>query len=484
MIECKEPCFRQLYRAYLRRYFVFRVLKNVILPVAMFFCRVRNNLGLVSSLRETYRKHLKKYYIFRLLKGFLLPVFRWFYTIYGRAVKSIREKKYSLVSMSVSKDEFACYSQIIAPSEMLDISGPKFFGEIPSELCYEYSVQLESPKLELIHICNSTVVGGTNFILSGRYVIHPDLFVPSRDVPPAETFGFAMIDPKKGEISLNLPRVTKSVYGAVSLLGQCAGNYSHFLTETLPKLLIIDECVDYEDLPLLVDGWIHPVFFEIIALLNTNRREIIKVERWEPISLTSVIDISPPAYVPPEYREFVSSGKVHETGYDVFPFSQYALNLLRNKAYSAVQKCGVDKKVFSKRLYLRRSQHSCGNARNIINIDVVEKMIKKYGFETVEPASLSFAEQVLLFHDAELIISPVGAALANTIFTKQGCKVIALSPYYKNANYYYFSNLMGTLGHDLYYVLGPQVEMAGHPFHKNYNINVDDLREALEALCV
>jgi capsular polysaccharide biosynthesis protein len=118
----------------------------------------------------------------------------------------------------------------------------------------------------------------------------------------------------------------------------------------------------------------------------------------------------------------------------------------------------------------------------IINMAEVESLILSYGFEALDPAELSVVDQMAVFQDAEYIISPVGAALANAIFTPAGCKVIALAPYYENANYYYYSNLMGVLGHDLHYVLGTQVEMDGHVLHRNYSIDLDALKEALERL--
>ena len=100
----------------------------------------------------------------------------------------------------------------------------------------------------------------------------------------------------------------------------------------------------------------------------------------------------------------------------------------------------------------------------------------------LDPAKLSFQDQILAFRGVEKIISPLGAALANAIFTKPGCKIIGLSPYYHNANYYYFSNFMATLGHEMYYVLGPQNDTGGHPLHKDYGIDIKAFSEAIEFL--
>lgn len=61
-------------------------------------------------------------------------------------------------------------------------------------------------------------------------------------------------------------------------------------------------------------------------------------------------------------------------------------------------------------------------------------------------------------------------------------KIITLATFYERTDYYFFSNLMETLGHDLRYVLGPQVETTdGHISNRNYFIDIDVLREALES---
>ena len=51
--------------------------------------------------------------------------------------------------------------------------------------------------------------------------------------------------------------------------------------------------------------------------------------------------------------------------------------------------------------------------------------------------------------------------MTNLIYAVPGFQIIALAPYYGNAGFYYFSNFMGLLDHDLYYVLGEQLNQDG-----------------------
>ncbi|SEK35863.1 glycosyltransferase family 61 protein [Nitrosovibrio tenuis] len=364
------------------------------------------------------------------------------------------------------------------PGMHVQILGPRFIGYCPANNMEV--VSLEMPKIEVVAIAKATVVGGTNFILSQKIAIYPDLFVPSRDASPAELYGSASIDPDICQVKFYISRKSKKVDRAISLLGQCTGNYAHWLTETLPKLVIVDACPEYDDLPLLVDEWIHPNFYNSIKLLGKHPRQIIAIGRFQPCELSCVIDVSPPAYIPAEYRAYLATKEVVKISHDVFPFSRRALDMLRDAAWKAVSLNA--KPSVKRRLYLRRAPESCGNPRMIANIDEVEGLIMKSGFEVIDPGKMSFSEQISVFMNAEIVISAVGAALANMIFMPPGSRIIAMAPYYKNANYYYFSNMAGVLDHELLYVLGPQKDMGDHPLHRDYYVDTDALFDALSNL--
>jgi len=263
------------------------------------------------------------------------------------------------------------------------------------------------------------------------------------------------------------------------LLGSCSGNYAHWLTEILPKLLYVDEFDEYSDFPLLVDAWIHRNFVDSINFFGRYDRRLLKVPRWKSIELSSLIDITPPAYVPPEYRILFEQGELPAPRHEDFPFNQSAIAKLRITAESKVKHL---EESYPRKLYLTRARESCGNTRQVVNIEQAELIIDRYGFEPIDPAKFSFAEQVALFSKSEKIVSPLGASLANTIFTPPGCRIIGLSPYYEKANYYYFSNFMGALGHNFTYVLGPQCSSAGHILHRDYEINLEALEEALDSM--
>ncbi|SEK35811.1 glycosyltransferase family 61 protein [Nitrosovibrio tenuis] len=382
---------------------------------------------------------------------------------------------YMLIPWSAFRDTQLLSRMSFSPAQFIDIPGPRFVNKRRSDKLDEVdTLKLEMPKLEVTEVRDGIVVGGTDFTLSGETAIFPDAFVPSRDTCPAEVFGVASIDRHKALMRLYLTHQPKKVNFAAALLGQSATNYAHWLTEILPKLLVLDAFAEFDNAPLLLDHGLHPNILESVSILNTKHRNVIMVGRWEPVRVDRLLYISQPGYEPYIPHGLSAKGL---TGI-VNTFSSPALNILRDTASRVTGKSG---QAGAKKLYIRRSKSS-GNLRGIINSDVIEGLVRVKGFQVVEPSSLTFFEQVVACKQAEIIVAPIGAALANMIFSPAGCKVIALAPYYEEASYYYYSNLAGVLGHEFYYILGRQINKNGHPMHREYSIDPSELEMAITSL--
>lgn len=66
--------------------------------------------------------------------------------------------------------------------------------------------------------------------------------------------------------------------------------------------------------------------------------------------------------------------------------------------------------------------------RVLVNEAELEASLAARGFVVVKPETLSVRQQVALFHHADVIVAPAGAALANVLFCRPGAKVIELQP--------------------------------------------------------
>jgi len=383
------------------------------------------------------------------------------------------------MSMKEFRGQYNPKSIVLEPSSRVRWRGPQFVSCSDLAPSVPPTIEIEQPPLEIVEIFDAIPIAASNFVLKGQCALHPDYFSAARDVCMAERFEILRVVPKRSRLYYYdwLPPIRMSE--AVSLLGQCAGNYAHFLTEVLPRLLVVDQVEEYRKAPLLVDGWIHHNHLAAIRLFNKHYRNIIRVGMHQPPHLYRLIDISPVAYAPPEYRSYIEHGVVEATTAQTYKFNTTALNLLRSAALKRKRRHSSH----GTRLFLNRKSLDYGNARNITNMNKILKTCRHVGFEVIETGSMTLLEQIDAFKDAQMVVAPIGAALANLIFTRPGCRVLCLSPVFEGANYYYFSNLMCALGHDLRYVLGKQTKIPGrHPFHHDYTIDMDAFYAGLKAI--
>ncbi len=324
----------------------------------------------------------------------------------------------------------------VCSSSYIPIKKPRFSGHIPD--IDNRDRNLFQPELTITEYRNARPLPASDFVLENGYCIHPDLYVPERDVSHAERVQQIIIDPEKNHV-ITVYDPPAKIGAAISLLGQCAGNYAHFLTEVLPKLMIVDQFSEYNGIPLLVDIFIDRNIMETIKVFNTNKRKIYFVHIGRPVFCDRLIVVSSTAFAPPEYRAFLDGFKMPKISPDTYVFSKYAIALLQARAEQIVPDAT---KWIGKKIYVKRKISHYGNAKNIINIENIEEYLRRAGFSFVEPGSLSPKEQIEAFRGARVVVGQAGAALANLMYTKPGCKVIILSAYFQGCDYDYFNNLM------------------------------------------
>ncbi|MCF1435761.1 DUF563 domain-containing protein [Agrobacterium vitis] len=75
---------------------------------------------------------------------------------------------------------------------------------------------------------------------------------------------------------------------------------------------------------------------------------------------------------------------------------------------------------FSRKLYVSRLD--AGDVRRVVNEKAVCALLESRGFEIITPSELSVKEQVVAFRDAEVIVAPHGAGLANLVYCQPGVK--------------------------------------------------------------
>ena len=85
---------------------------------------------------------------------------------------------------------------------------------------------------------------------------------------------------------------------------------------------------------------------------------------------------------------------------------------------------------FKSKIYIRRED---ANYRKILNeADLISKL-RKEGFEIINPQHFAILEQMKIFSNAEIIVTPHGSNMSNLIFCKEGTKIIEISPELNNS---------------------------------------------------
>jgi len=161
-------------------------------------------------------------------------------------------------------------------------------------------------------------------------------------------------------------------------------------------------------------------------------------------------------------------------------FHPEALSITRKFFKDIVLK--QEPEVAPERIFIKRLSGRQYHARSILNESEIQMKLESEGFVSIDPSALSFSEQILFFSKAKYIVAASGAALLNMMWSPGGAKVIVLMNDSKVANYWYFSNIAFSVGHNLSYVLGRIVNTGNWNdiHHADFDVDVDAVVSALE----
>ena len=121
------------------------------------------------------------------------------------------------------------------------------------------------------------------------------------------------------------------------------------------------------------------------------------------------------------------------------------------------------------RIYISRKNVS-NRGRNVTNQEELESVLEEFNVETCSPETLSVAEQIRLFENADLLMGPHGAGLTNMIFSEDTCVIELL-----NKEYPTFQHLSQLCGHEYQYLRCG----VGGGHRSSIEVDTADLRDTL-----
>ncbi|BDC34445.1 hypothetical protein Noda2021_04030 [Candidatus Dependentiae bacterium Noda2021] len=188
---------------------------------------------------------------------------------------------------------------------------------------------------------------------------------------------------KRGSVlQLNALPPVKHIAGKVAVITQEGhANYYHWMTEVLPKLaMLADNNSEYDWLYVTAHT---PVMRQTLEYLGVDLSKVLPIEDNTYIEADELIVPSPPAY----------------SCYT----PQWIIEYLNTHFMPHIKENSV-KHNFNKKIFISRKHASF---RRIINEDEVFDLFEARGFERYNLEDLSLIEQIVLFHNAEIIVAPM-----------------------------------------------------------------------------
>lgn len=198
---------------------------------------------------------------------------------------------------------------------------------------------------------------------------------------------------------LSVPAISQTIDEPCLFVGG-DGNYAHWIYRYLMRLAALDERPDLAALPLLVGDDIRPYEAASLAMAGFADNRLIRVPRRAAVRCR---DIHLPVCL------WSTPGRI-----------SHGIHWLRRRALEAGL---VSPDPGTRRLFISRRD---APSRKMTNEDEVVHALAPLGFKSVELSTLGFAEQVSLFGQAEIVVAPHGAGLANIIFAPAACRLVEL----------------------------------------------------------
>jgi len=241
-----------------------------------------------------------------------------------------------------------------------------------------------------------------------------------------------------------------------------SSNYGHWLVDDLPRLRAVTALmrIDRRPVRVLIHGYGEPI--------DRVRMQSIR----EFLGAAVHIDLLDPA-IPYHFDEL----------YYVTPVSQHpvqkspvAIDVAAREILSSVM-ADTGPSVQPTLVFVDRPARQ---GRTLSNHDEIRDLVQRSGFVVVDPAEMSFAEQVRVFAGAQVVIGQMGAAMTNTLFCRPSTTLIYLAPSGWIEPFYW--DLSVVRGQYYRVIYGEVTDPAVPPHRSNFTIRPDILQRAIQAL--
>uniref|UniRef100_UPI003983C822 glycosyltransferase 61 family protein n=1 Tax=Phenylobacterium sp. TaxID=1871053 RepID=UPI003983C822 len=250
---------------------------------------------------------------------------------------------------------------------------------------------------------------------------------------------------------------------AMLLSGSVSEHFGHWISEYLPRLNLLRHHPRFETLPIIVDSVMPPQHFEFLRLLASN--PIIQLPPGGALRCRELV-VAAPTYFFPVHMNQGHTVPPERQG----PVSVEAFHFMSRRVQARLPPPDrTDRKI-----YLSRRKRGGRRPRNE---DEICAYLAARGFEILDPEDHTFADQVRIFQEAQVVVASNGSSLMNAIFSAPGTEFFVLSQR-GIFNWGLFCGWMDALGYRVTFICcGDETPRK----HAMYTVSIPELEAGLGA---
>jgi hypothetical protein len=302
-------------------------------------------------------------------------------------------------------------------TESYDFDRPRHVGELPTVIERQIGERIV-PRSFVVEATDPTVIGSSALVDASGYLLLESTLGEYQRLIDASV---------RALLSGQLPFDTRFQHADIAgrdeplflLTGSWSTEYYHWITDYLIQVFAIEvyrERIGLDPLVLIPSDpptWLR----DSLSFAGINDDRILE---WSG-GRTSFSSVA----VGGSHYHTMSARESHAP-------SPTMMARLGDRIRAAVPEAQANFADRSKRLYVSRAD---ATDRRIRNEGALIEVLDDYGFERIVPGEKSFAEQVRLFSEAEIVLGPHGAGLTNIVFATETV-LIELFGSYRNACFF------------------------------------------------
>ncbi|WP_244447745.1 glycosyltransferase family 61 protein [Methylobacterium oryzae] len=267
------------------------------------------------------------------------------------------------------------------------------------------------------------------------------------------------------------PAETRTLDAGLMMFGLQSKNYGHWLLEFVPRMLWFNDPACPADFPICIDDHMPETHRQIVELLDERDRPILPLSaqatRFRELGVAPV-----PTFFPFDSRPGMPV-------YDAI-WPKDVLAGMRRAVLDRLASRGVDLRPSGRKIVLSRRGFA---QRQLLNEAEIIEVLTRQGFEVVYPETLSFVDQVKIYHTADTIVGSASSALTNCIFCNHQAQVIALIHENLSFNFRGYTSMIESSQARLVFIRGTTVAgEAVHHFHANYRVPAAQVLKAIDRI--